>query len=161
MLLLTMIFFSLLAGGIIFGTLYLVVEVPDKKRKLENELSKLNELYECKSCNKYHRKYQEKIKELSDENYNKIKTGKYKMGNGKLIEKEKYSWFDYEDVCPHCYYQTTFREYEEYEWTKYHSDCPELDKKKYKTYLQTLDDINRIAYEERSMNKFMEMNKLI
>ncbi len=161
MLVLSLILYGALAFGTIIGITYLIVEMPDKKRKLQNELNKLNQLYECKECNKYHRKYQEKIKELSDENYKKVQSGKYKFENGELIKLDEIWTFTHDSVCPHCYHETTWREFEEYEWTKYHPDCPELDKKKYKTYLQALDDINRIAYEERSMNKFVEMNKLI
>lgn len=143
----------------IYADLYWEREYDKKK------VDELNQLYECPRCNKYHRKYQRDIKEKSeDEIYRKVKTGLYSYEDNQLeIIKDKMllSFNLYSNnVCPHCYYRNTHSVSEEYEWTKYHPDCPELDRKKYKSYKKAINEIERAAYEIRSMEKFAEKNGL-
>lgn len=55
----------------------------EKQKEVKQKMHELNKLYECPNCKKYHRKYQEIVKELSDENYKKIQTFRYEYKDGK------------------------------------------------------------------------------
>lgn len=155
-------------GGILNAVLlvFLCWKIPmyfEKRSENKREINKLNKLYECPECKKYHRQYQEIIKEKSDDNFVKVKTGNYVFKDNKLVEldfRRSLMRFGDEPACPHCYYHYSSIVYEEYEWTKYHNDCPALDYKKYKTYSKMIEDINKTAYELRSVDKFIEKNDL-
>lgn len=136
-----------------------------KLRQIKQKVNNLNILYECSKCRKYHRKYQETIKEMSDDNYNKVKSGRYDFSDGALIELDSSKRLSRgllsDNVCVHCYYHYTTRVNEEYEWTKHHPDCIAINNKGYKAYENSLEQINKSAYEMRSMDKFIEKNNLV
>lgn len=139
-----------------------VVKYFNDRENARREIAKLNKLYECCSCKKYHRKYQGVLKEKTDDIYRKVKSGKFRYRKDKLIEldfsERRMRPYSDGDTCPHCYYELSAEVTEEFEWTKYHIDCVALDKRSYRTFNETLEVVNQAAYEERSIAKFIEKN---
>jgi hypothetical protein len=159
--------FSLIFALVMIWAHYQDTVVSKRNRLLEE----LNKLYECTNCKKYHREHQQELKEKSDDTYKKVKNNElYLSGDGELkstkdddmTSRLTRSLLFNDGVCPHCY-SNKVHSYnnEEYDWMKYHNDCTALTKKTIKTYKQGLEEVERLAYEMRSTEKFMEYNKLI
>lgn len=83
-----------------------------------------------------------------------------KTGNELKLERRLMNSLNTSNVCVHCYSNTTNEVKEEYEWTKFHPDCIALDYKGYKAYENSKEEIDRLAYEKRSMNKYIEKNNI-
>lgn len=146
-------------------TMFCIYHIKEKQRQINQKIQKINKLYECPECRKYHRRYQELAKEISDETYKKIQTGRYEYKDGQInelkLEKRLMNGLSTNNVCVHCYCNTSNEVKEEYEWTKFHSDCIALDYKGYKAYENSKEEIDRLTYEKRSMNKYIEKNNLV
>lgn len=116
---------------ILFSTFFITYKIMDYTLLRKIERDEFNTLYECLSCGKFHRKYQEELHLLIDSNYHEPLT------------------------CPRCYKQAVIYTGEYFEWMKTNPECPELNQHETKIIKKAMKNAESLKTENRSLEAFL------
>jgi hypothetical protein len=129
-----LLFLFFVTSFIILTTL---IKLSNNKQSIKIELDEYNTLLYCESCGKLHRKYQEELHLIIDQNYKTPLT------------------------CPLCYESSSIYTGKEYRWLKNNPECPELDKKDLKKIKKTIKNTKQLVTEDQSIKKFLHYYQLL
>lgn len=137
-----LVFFGGVLGIVLLASkIYEAVQERKKEKwNLKNAIKAANTLFKCDTCSKYSRAYQQIIKYYDS----KLK--------GALTKTERF--------CPHCeaHRYNLHRSYDEYSWLETHPDCPEIDKKGYLIYKDTLAKLKQSIEDIEEIKAFQKYN---
>lgn len=116
---------------VLFITLIITYIIMKKTYKKQIELDDLNTLYQCTSCGKLHRKYQEELQLLIDSTYLTPST------------------------CPRCHQAANLYIGEYFDWMKTNPECPELRNQDLKKFKKAVKKARQLEKELQNLDAFL------
>jgi len=119
---------------IIFMITYIVMK---KIYMKQIELDNLNTLYQCTSCGKLYRKYQEQLQSLIDFTYSTPST------------------------CPRCHQSANLYIGEYFDWIKTNPECPELRKQDLRKFKKAVKKVRQLDKELQNLDAFLHYYHMV
>lgn len=116
---------------VIFIILMSTYTIMKKTNTKQIELDDLNTLYQCTSCGKLHRKYQEELQSLIDLTYSTP------------------------SICPRCHQPADLYIGEYFDWMKTNPECPELRKQDLRKFKKTVKKARQLEKELQNLDAFL------